>query len=185
MDNFIRDKNYIEVKKSVAMALFIAMAICLSVIEAFIPINFVIPGVKLGLANIILVILLYHYKIKQLLMFQFLRITITSFILGIFSVYLFAMTAGVLSLLIIYSLVKLFKNKISLYVISMSGAIVHNVVQVLVAIIFMRTPELVYYIPYVVIFGVITGFINGYIITKLKPSIDGVIANDSHQEFFK
>ncbi len=185
MDNFIRDKNYIEVKKSVAMALFIAMAICLSVIEAFIPINFVIPGVKLGLANIILVILLYHYNFKQLLMFQFLRITITSFILGIFSVYLFAMTAGVFSLLIMYSLVKLFKNKISLYVISMSGAIVHNVVQVLVAIIFMRTPELVYYIPYVVIFGVITGFINGYIITKLKPSIDGVIANDSHQEFFK
>jgi heptaprenyl diphosphate synthase len=185
VDNFIRDKNYIEVKKSVAMALFIAMAICLSVIEAFIPINFVIPGVKLGLANIILVILLYHYNFKQLLMFQFLRITITSFILGIFSVYLFAMTAGVFSLLIMYSLVKLFKNKISLYVISMSGAIVHNVVQVLVAIIFMRTPELVYYIPYVVIFGVITGFINGYIITKLKPSIDGVIANDSHQEFFK
>jgi heptaprenyl diphosphate synthase len=185
VDKFIRDKNYIEVKKSVAMALFIAMAICLSVIEAFIPINFVIPGVKLGLANIILVILLYHYNFKQLLMFQFLRITITSFILGIFSVYLFAMTAGFFSLIVMFILVKIFKNKISIYIVSMCGAITHNVIQVMVAIVFMRTPELVYYIPYVIIFGVITGFINGYIITKLKPSISGVIDNDTHQKFFK
>jgi heptaprenyl diphosphate synthase len=67
----------------------------------------------------------------------------------------------------------------------MCGAISHNVIQVMVAIVFMRTPELVYYIPYVIIFGVITGFINGYIITKLKPSISGVIDNDTHQKFFK
>lgn len=167
------DKSFklIETEKLTNFALFISISIVLSIFEMLIPINFIMPGLKLGLGNLLLIILLDHYSFKELLVFQLLKISITTFMLGLFSIYLFSLSGGILALIVMYGLRKLFKSKITIYTLSMSGAIAHNIGQILFAIFALKSPELISYIPFLCVFGSITGFMLGYIAEYIKPYI--------------
>ncbi len=90
----LKSNEYKEVQKIINFTLFISIGIALSIFDLLIPINLILPGAKLGLSNIILVLLLKHYKLKDLIIFQFIKITITTFIVGLFSVYLFSLSGG-------------------------------------------------------------------------------------------
>ncbi len=166
-----KSQELISVEKLTRFALYISISIVLSIFEMLIPINFIMPGVKLGLGNLLLVILLDYYSFKELFVFQLIKITITTFILGLFSVYLFSLCGGMLALTTMYGLRKIFKKKITTYTLSMSGAIAHNIGQIIFAIIALRAPELISYVPFLVVFGSISGFALGYITLLIKPLI--------------
>lgn len=163
--------NLLEAQKLTNFALFISISIVLSIFEMMIPVNFVLPGVKIGLGNLLLVILLDFYSFQELFMFQLIKISITTFILGLFSIYMFSLCGGMLALIVMVLLRKVFKAKISTYTLSMSGAIAHNIGQIIFAIFALKSPELITYIPFLVVFGCIAGFILGFIIEKIKPTI--------------
>ena len=184
MLNVYRDTDYIKIRKIVNMALFISISIVLSVLESFIPISVAIPGVKLGLANIVLLMMIYHYSFKDLLVFQFIRITITSFILGLFSVYLFSMFAGIISLSVMYGLHKLFGKHIKIYSISIIGAITHNISQIIFAIFYVQSLTLILYIPILSIVGVFTGFAIAWIVDNKLDTIQRKLNDDSIKELF-
>ncbi len=167
----VKTNRLIETEKLTNFALFISISIVLSIFEMMIPIGFILPGLKLGLGNLLLVILLDHYSFKELLIFQIIKISITTFILGLFSIYMFSLSGGLLALVVMYSLRKIFKTKITTYTLSMSGAIAHNLGQIIFAIFALKSPELISYIPFLVIFGSITGFGLGYLIELIKPFI--------------
>ncbi len=167
----VKTNRLIEAEKLTNFALFIAISIVLSIFEMMIPINFIMPGLKLGLGNLLLVILIDHYSFRELFMFQLIKISITTFILGLFSIYMFSLSGGMMALVVMYSLRKLFKAKITTYTLSMAGAIAHNIGQIIFAIFALKSPELISYIPFLVIFGSITGFMLGYIIEKIRPFI--------------
>ena len=184
MLNIYRDKNYLNIKKTVDLAFFLSIAIVLSVFESFIPISFVLPGVKLGLTNIILVLLITKYSFKELLIFQVIKIVITTFILGVFSTFMFSLSGGLLALVLMFFAKKIFKSKITIYTVSMIGGIAHNVGQTLFAMWFLNAYELIFYIPALVVVGCITGFILGYIIEKLAIQLEGVINYDRYKKIF-
>lgn len=167
----VKTDRLMTAEKFTNFALFISISIVLSIFEMMIPINFVLPGLKLGLGNLLLVILIDYYSFKELLIFQLIKISITTFMLGLFSIYMFSLSGGMLALIVMYSLRKLFKTKITTYTVSMAGAIAHNIGQIIFAIFALKTPELISYIPLLVVFGSITGFALGYIIEKIKPFI--------------
>ncbi len=167
----VKSQKLIETEKITNFALFISISIVLSIFEMLIPINFVIPGVKLGLGNMLLVILLDYYDFKELLVFQIIKISVTTFILGLFSIYLFSLSGGLLALVVMYSVRKIFKGKVTTYTLSMCGAIAHNIGQIIFAIYALKTPELIGYVPFLVVFGSITGFGLGYCIELIRPLI--------------
>ncbi len=168
-----KTKTYLSVEKTVNLTLFISLAITLSLFDNLLPINFIIPGMKLGLANLVIVLLLPYYRFHELVMIQVLRVTITAFILGLFSIYFFSLSGALFALGLMYGSRWIFKTKITYYTVSMIGAIGHNAGQICFAIIYFRTPELVYYLPFLVLFGSITGFFLGHVITMIAPLIEG------------
>ncbi|WOO86666.1 Gx transporter family protein [Mollicutes bacterium LVI A0039] len=167
----VKSKRLIESEKITNFALFISISMILAMFEIFIPINFVVPGAKLGLGNILLVILIDYYSFNELFIFQLIKISITTFILGLFSVYMFSLSGGMLALVVMFAIRKIFKTKVTTYTLSMCGAISHNIGQIIFAIFALKSPELIGYIPFLVVLGSISGFALGYVIEKIRPFI--------------
>ena len=112
-------------KKTAYLGLFLALALICSYIESLIPFYFGIPGVKLGLTNIVVVMMLYCIGAKEALLVSLLRIVLAGFMFGNMFSILYSLAGGILSFLIMY----LLKRYTGLHVISISaaGGISHNI----------------------------------------------------------
>ena len=143
-------------KRITYLSLLIAIAIILGYLETFIPINFGIPGAKLGLANLIGLIALYRFR--DALIITLLRVFIIASVFTNYYMFLYSLSGALLSLVI---MVLLKKTKLfSTLIISISGAIFHNLGQILVALIFYGF-NIIYYLPYLIILSLITGSVIG------------------------
>ncbi len=168
----IIDPNYISINKMVNLSLFISIAIVLSIFESFLPFTYIVPGLKLGLSNIILILILPYYSFLELLLFQVVKVTITSFILGLLSVYLFSLSGALCALIVIYITYKIFRDKVTRESLSVLGAIFHNVGQLFFSIFYLSALGLLYYLPFMVFAASCTGLINGFIISKIGYVFD-------------
>ena len=140
---------------------FTALALIFSYVETLIPINFGIPGIKLGLANLIIIIALYKMSVKEAYALSVVRIVLAGFMFGnLFSI-IYSLAGGLLSLSIMALLRK--TDKFSLFGISMAGGVFHNVGQLIVAILVMENLNIAYYMPVLLISGLITGFVIGLV----------------------
>ena len=145
-------------RKLVTMALFITAAMMLSYIESLFPFFFGVPGMKLGLANLAVVMALYLYGWREALMVNVLRILLTGLLFGnMFSV-LFSLSGALVSFICMLSARKL---GLSLYGVSMAGGVFHNAGQLLTAAFIVQTVELGYYAPFLLAAGLVTGFLIG------------------------
>ncbi len=153
-----------KTKRVAVFALFTALAFTLSFLETLIPINVGVPGVKIGLANLVVVAALYLLDEKEAFAVSMIRILISGLLFtGAFSL-LYSFAGGILS----FSVMLLAKKseKLSVLGVSVLGAAVHNIGQIIVAAIVMQTAKIVYYLPVLLISGVIAGIIVG-IISKI------------------
>lgn len=140
-------------------ALFCTAALILSYIESLIPPFFAIPGIKLGLSNIISVYLLYTLGFKYALTVSLLRVAISSLLFGTTLTLVYSLSGALLSLLLMY----LFK-RLSLFSevgVSIIGGIAHNAAQIAVACLVMQTNRIIYYLPPLLISGTVTGAVIG------------------------
>lgn len=159
-----------KLKRLGIISMLMAMAIVLSILESFIP-TFV-PGVKLGLANVIILIMLYEFKIREAFVVDLLRIVLVGLLRGtLFSpTFLMSLSGGMVSFLImlIFSRIKVF----SVIGVSVLGSISHCMGQIIVAMLLLSSEAVVYYLPFIGILSVVTGVFSG-IITRiyLKRSI--------------
>ncbi|MDE6242148.1 MAG: Gx transporter family protein [Anaeroplasmataceae bacterium] len=165
-----------KTKRLCIIAMLLAMAIVLNILESFI--HFGIPGVKLGLANIIILIMLYEFKSYEALAVDVLRIVLVGLLRGNFlsPTFIMSLSGGLLSFLIMYlfSRIKVF----SPIGVSVLGAVSHATGQVIAAILMLGTQAVVYYLPFIGILSIGTGIISG-IITRLylKKSITARFLN--------
>ena len=151
-------------KKNVALfGLMVALAFTFSYLESLIPLNLGIPGVKLGLANLVVVVALYTMKPGEAFFIAVIRIILASLTFGNAYSLAYSLCGGVLSFAVM-----LFakKTKLSTIGVSMLGGIFHNVGQIIVAAIVMRTVQIVYYLPVLLIAGMVTGLLLG-VLSKL------------------
>lgn len=157
-------------KNKVAMfGVFTALALIFSYVEALIPINFGIPGVKLGLANLIVVIVLYKGDWKDALFIAIARIVLSGFIFGnLFSI-LYSLSGGMLSLLVMVLLKK--SNAFSIAGVSIGGGTAHNVGQLLIAMFVVQTYQVGYYLPVLLIAGVLTGALIGIVALEVMKRL--------------
>jgi heptaprenyl diphosphate synthase len=141
------------------LSLMVAQALILSIIESWLPVNaFIpIPGVKLGLANIITLIVITFYGGKDAIIVVIVRCALASFFGGGLIIFLFSITGGILSTLIMVFLYKKVIKYFSLTGISIAGAIVHNIGQIAIACFVMKTLSVLTYLPVLLFSGIIMG----------------------------
>lgn len=156
-----------DIKKITRLSMLLALAIVLNIVESIIPFfNGMIPGLKLGLANTITLVVLYLYSFKDALFLSFLRVILVGILrTGLFSItFFFSLGGCILSIICMY-LVK--KTKFSEVGVSVVGSISHSIGQILIAIIFLNNDAFIYYLPWLLILSIPTGIITGLIAREI------------------
>ncbi|NBI05531.1 Gx transporter family protein [Senegalia massiliensis] len=163
-----------KTRKIVVISLLVAQALVLHLVERLIPFNFGVPGAKLGLANIITLVSLYLFGFKETLTVVILRVILASLLGGNVSGFLFSISGGILSFLIMYILKVIGREKISVIGISIVGAVFHNIGQILMAALIIENLNIFIYLPLLLLSSVITGLFVGitvkYILKFLKDT---------------
>lgn len=144
-------------RRMVLLAVMVAQALILQIIENFIAIPQIVPGVKLGLANIITLVVIIHFSFRDALMVVAVRCILSSFFGGGFVVFLFSITGGVLSAVVMYILYSRLSKHFSIIGVSIGGAITHNFGQILMAAFVMKTQSVFGYLPVLLVSGIIMG----------------------------
>ncbi len=147
------------------------MALICSYVESLIPFYFGVPGVKLGLANLVVVLLLYAMGAKEALTVSVLRIVLAGFLFGnMFSIW-YSLAGGLLSFFVMWLLKKC--GKFGVLPISVSGGIFHNVGQLIVAAIVVENYNVFYYMPILLVAGLVTGALIGVAAQEMILRIGG------------
>ena len=149
-----------NVKKITQMAMLTAIALTIFMIEAQIPALVPIPGVKLGLANIVTVFAVFALGPKEAVMILFVRIFLGAVFAGNFSTILYSGAGGLLAILVTIGLRKILTHQ-QLWVAGAIGAIFHSIGQMAVAVAVTGTPGLLVYLPMMIACSIITGLFTG------------------------
>jgi heptaprenyl diphosphate synthase len=153
-----------EIKKISNLSMLLALSIVFSIIESFIPIiGGIIPGVKLGLANTVIIFVIYMYSFKDALFISILRVFLVGLLrTGLFNItFFFSLAGAFLSIIVMYLMKKY--TKLSVVGVSVMGALFHSIGQVLMGMIILKTTSLIYYLPYILLFSIPTGIIVGMV----------------------
>lgn len=138
---------------------FTTLALIFSYVETLIPIQFGIPGVKLGLANLIIVIALYRMKLSEAYLLSIVRVLLAGFIFGNYFSIIYSLAGGLLSLTVMALLRK--KGGFSVIGVSIAGGVFHNIGQLIIASVIVETFSVMYYVPVLLIAGLVTGLLIG------------------------
>lgn len=156
-------------KRIVFMSLMIAIALTLNYFERFIPISIAIPGVKLGLANVVSLIALCFLGFSEVMLVVILRTVLSATFYGSISALMFSLVGGIFSMVGMWILFKLKNSNLSIVGISVFGAVCHNIGQVSVAVVILQSAMIYTYLPVLLFSSVITGVLVGIV---GKRSID-------------
>lgn len=140
-------------------AMFVAVMMVLSYIESLIPIGGV-PGMKIGLANSVLLLSLYWLGIVISIQLMIVKVFLSAFMFGGFMALPYSLAGGVLSLTVMIILIYLVKG-VSPVGVGVSGAVAHNAAQVGVAMLVLQTSQLVYYMAILIAVAIVTGALTG------------------------
>ena len=162
-----------KTSKMVYIGLLVAQALVLHIIERSIPVPFITPGAKLGLANLTTVISLYTLdRKKDAFLVLFLRLILSTMFGGNLSSFMYSVTGGILSFLSMILIKELFKDKVSIIGVSSTGAIFHNVGQLIIASLIVNNIGVMLYLPILSTIGIGTGIFIGvtanYAVTHLR-----------------
>lgn len=153
--------------------MLLAFALILGYVETLIPFSFGIPGIKLGLANLAVLLALYLTGAKEAFCLDVLRIVLSGFLFGNMYSILYSLAGGIVSFaaMCIVKKAKLF----GISGVSMTGGIFHNIGQLMVAAFVVETKGIFYYLPPLLAAGVVTGFLIGavsvQILGRLFPGV--------------
>lgn len=161
-----------EIKKISRLSMLLALSVALNIIETFVPLfNGIIPGLKLGLANIVILISLYIYGFKDTLLLSILRVFIVGILrTGLFSMsFFFSLSGAILSICMMFVAKKV--SKLSIIGISIVGSLSHTIGQILIAVIFYNI-NMIYYMALSLILSIPTGIIIGFLAKEVQKTLD-------------
>ena len=156
-------------KKIANMAMLVAVAMIFSYVESLIPINFGVPGMKLGIANLVTVTGLYFLAVPEVMAVVAMRVLLTGFLFGNGMSIMYSLAGGLLSVLVMAGMKNL--KGFSIIGISMAGGIAHNIGQLAVATLVVENLKLIYYLPVLMIAGTVTGILIGVVSRKILPAV--------------
>ena len=166
----MRSGKYI--RQITTMGMLVALAMVLGFVEILIPINLGIPGMKLGLANIVVVIALFLFDVKTAVVVSILRIILIAMTFGNMSMMFYSIAGASLSLLSMIAISKI--KSFSLISVSIVGGIMHNVGQIICAAFVVRTNGVFTYLPVLMIAGLVSGALIGIVAGLISVRLTNV-----------
>ncbi len=159
-------KNHSSLSKRIALlSIFLALALILSYVEVLIPFSFGIPGIKLGLTNVMILLALYLLGWKEALVLDLARIALSAMLFGSVPAFLYSLTGGMLSFLVMFLLKK--SNRFHVITVSICGGTAHNFGQLIIAAVFVSDLRIFFYLPVLLLAGFLTGALIGVISREL------------------
>ena len=150
--------------------MFVSVMLVLSYIESIIPVNPPVPGMKIGLANIMVIWLLYSKGVKPAALVSLIRVLLAGFLFGNLYGILFGFAGAAFSLLVMFLLKKV--KFFSVVGVSIAGGVTHNIAQVIVAVIVLENVRISYYLPFLLasgtVAGIAIGILGGILYKKIK-----------------
>lgn len=157
-------------KKVARYALLIALAMVLSWLESLVPVSVAVPGMKLGLTNLVVLFALYRMSAADAAMISFVRVLLVSFTFGNAYAFAYSIAGAVLSFLIMWGLRR--SGRFSPVGVSIAGGVGHNLGQIIVAALVLETKKIFYYLPALMVSGlaagVCIGVLGGILVQRLK-----------------
>lgn len=149
----------INVRKMTALAITVSIALILSFIESRIPAFVAIPGIKVGLANIAVIFTLYKLGAKEAALVSVLRVILVSLLFGSPVSFIYSLTGAFLSFAVMILLKRL--TSLTTVTVSVSGGVMHNIGQIIAASFMLSTNVVIYYLPFLLLSGMIAGIVIG------------------------
>ena len=159
-----------DLKKLTRAAFLACLALALSYLEAILPSIPGVPGVKLGIANIVIVFAMYNLGNKYAVSINLVRILLAAMMFGTVISCFYALCGGLLSFAVMAVLKK--TNRFSKVGVSMAGGFFHNVGQLSAAVGVMGTTDVLFYFPVLGFSGIFTGILNGVILTLVTAKLN-------------
>ena len=163
--------NRKRIKRITLLALFTSVALLLSYVEMLIgPLFTGVPGIKMGLPNIAIILVLYRIGTKEAIAVSFIRIVISSILFGNITMFWYSVAGAALSLAVMILLKRI--DSFSSLGVSVAGALAHNIGQILVAMLLMQTTQIGYYMIVLSITGTVSGIfvglLGGFVIKRIS-----------------
>ena len=158
-----------KTKKLTVMALTTAVAMILSFVESQIPAFVAVPGVKVGLANIAVVFALYRLGWKEAAAISLVRVVMVSMLFGSIASLFYSLAGAILSLTGMGLLKK--TERLTEIMVSVTGGILHNIGQIAMACLILETAALRYYLPFLLVSGIIAGVVVGLVSAVLVQRV--------------
>lgn len=169
----IQKKTHNSVGTIAQLGMFIAVAMVFSYIESFIRIDIAVPGIKLGLANIVTIVVLCKLGLADAVLVSILRIFLSSLLFGNFTVMIYSLAGAAVSMLFMWISVKI--GFFSTTGTSILGGVGHNVGQLIVAYLVIKNQNILIYAPVLLISGTITGVLIGLAAVFVMRAVGGQI----------
>lgn len=150
-----------KTKQITQLGLFLSISLVLGYLESMVPVMVAVPGVKLGIANIVTMLVLYRMGSKQAFFIMLLRVVIAGFLYSGVAGILYGLVGGVCCIAVMTCLRRI--PIFSILGVSMAGAIFHNVGQIMAAVFVMENTGVIYYLPVLCISGVVSGLAVGFL----------------------
>ena len=160
-------------KRDAYYGLCIALAFVLSYLESLLPVFTGVPGVKLGLTNLVVLVALYRLKVYDALFINVVRIILVGLTFGNGYSFLYSLAGGIFSFVVMVILYR--SKKFGSVGVSVSGGVAHNFAQIAVARLIMETHALLFYLPVLILSGtmagVLVGILSGQIVKRLPRDL--------------
>ena len=157
-------------KKLAVAALLTALALVLSYLEALVPLSIAVPGVKLGLPNLVVIFALYRLRPRTAALISLLRVALVSLLFGSALSLAYSAAGAVFSFLVMLCLKK--SGVFGCVGVSVAGAVSHNLAQILTAAALLETSRLTWYFPVLCLSGTLAGVCIGLVSALLVKRID-------------
>lgn len=161
-------------KRIAFLGLFVALAFVLSYIEYLLPLNIGIPGAKIGIANLAVMVTLYTVGEKSAIALSVVRVVLVGLTFGNISMMMYSLAGATLSLLVMLIAKRI--GKLSMTGVSVLGGVFHNIGQIIVAMLVLETESLFYYLPFLIVVGTITGVVIGIVSNLITVRVKKVLS---------
>ncbi|MBU5440033.1 Gx transporter family protein [Tissierella sp. MSJ-40] len=165
-----------KMKKIIFLSLLVSVGLALSVIESAMPMPVIVPGAKLGLSNMVILVTLVIFGFKEALIVGILKSLVFTLVTGSISSLFYSLSGAILSCILMFLVYKYFPSIFSLIGVSIFGAVAHNFAQVTIAVIIMNNMKIYSYLPILLLTSLFTGYFVGlasiFIVKNLKKTFN-------------
>lgn len=163
-----------KTKQMVLLSMMTAIAIILHYIESLFPLPVAIPGIKLGLSNVVSLVALYLFGPGSAILIMILRVLMTSFLYSGLSGAVFSLSGGFLAVSAMILIWKLRNKGFSIVGASIAGGIFHNAGQLVAASFVLGTSAVFSYLPFLIVSGIVTGIATGILSNMIIPRLEKI-----------